>query len=108
MANLSAFVVVSQFGAEVNAVLQDDWLGPPATRPRALFEEEPPKPNIEHSKSVGDLTAVAADPFHARVKKGEFNKRPFRTVNDWARPHTPLTLDPKVKVSSPTLPEIQR
>ena len=40
---------------------------------------------------------------------GDAPKRPFRTVADWARPHTPLTLDPRSKVGTSTvttLPEI--
>ncbi|CAK8992530.1 unnamed protein product [Durusdinium trenchii] len=102
---IKAFIKKFQSSLQVNAVLHDSWLGPTKSR---LFEDEE-APKIEPCKSTGDLTSVAADPFHARpaVKRGEFNKRPFRTVNDWARPHTPLTLDPRGK-APPSLPEIPR
>lgn len=48
-------------------------------------------------------------PIWVTIISGEGQKRPFRTVADWARPHTPLTLDPRSKVGTSTvttLPEI--
>ena len=48
-------------------------------------------------------------PISVTTISGDAQKRPFRTVADWARPHTPLTLDPRSKVGTSTvttLPEI--
>lgn len=92
---IKTFIRKFQSSLQVNAVLHDRWLGP-------RHDEEPSAPKIEQCKSMGDLTSVAADPCRPK-RGGEPQKRPFRTVTDWARPHTPLTLDPQ---SGPKLPEI--
>lgn len=93
---IKTFIRKFQSSLQVNAVLHDRWLGP-------RQDEEPSAPKIEQCKSMGDLTSVAADPCRPKRGAGEVPKRPFRTVTDWARPHTPLTLDPQ---SGPKLPEI--
>ncbi|CAE8624862.1 unnamed protein product, partial [Polarella glacialis] len=94
---------------EVNAVLQDKWMGPSA-RGRGVFDldsgdedatpgGQPPAERVlrqgDNTRSAPDLTSAA----HARrdvpapkSKKGQ--KKPFRTVTDWCRPHTPLNIDP--------------
>jgi len=99
---IKAFIRKFQSSLQVNAVLHDRWLGP-----KSRQDDEDMAPKVEHCKSMGDLTSVAAD--QHRRRPGDAQKRPFRTVADWARPHTPLTLDPRSKVGTSTvttLPEI--
>jgi len=101
---IKAFIRKFQSSLQVNAVLHDRWLGP-----KSRQDDEDLAPKVEHCKSMGDLTSVAADQHRRRPGGGEGQKRPFRTVADWARPHTPLTLDPRSKVGTSTvttLPEI--
>eukprot|EP00403_Amphidinium_massartii_P040684 CAMPEP_0178434330 /NCGR_PEP_ID=MMETSP0689_2-20121128/33369_1 /TAXON_ID=160604 /ORGANISM="Amphidinium massartii, Strain CS-259" /LENGTH=1185 /DNA_ID=CAMNT_0020056393 /DNA_START=32 /DNA_END=3586 /DNA_ORIENTATION=- len=76
----------------VNAVLQEKWLGPP----QGSLDE-----SSLHTRSVPDLSSPMrkreagkkrGEPSKAEIQKGP--KKPFRTVVDWCRPHTPLTVQP--------------
>eukprot|EP00931_Biecheleriopsis_adriatica_P041339 TRINITY_DN23641_c0_g1_i1.p1 TRINITY_DN23641_c0_g1~~TRINITY_DN23641_c0_g1_i1.p1 ORF type:complete len:721 (+),score=193.18 TRINITY_DN23641_c0_g1_i1:250-2163(+) len=102
-----------QASLQVNAVLQDRWLGPSA-RSKGAFDdlgedgadETALGAKPDHVKSTGDLTTHTRLDLVHKAKKGESKKRPFRTVTDWARPHTPLSIDPQPPRDSPTLPQI--
>ena len=107
---IKGFIKRFQASLHVNAVLQDRWLGP-GGRSRGFFDDEDlfeGSSRIRPSTSAVDLSLsnLSTDPI-TRVRRNEApNKRPFRTVTDWARPHTPLTVDPVLKTSTPSLPDI--
>ena len=107
---VKGFIKRFQESLHVNAVLQDRWLGP-GGRSRGFFDDEnlfEGSSRIRPSSSAVDLSLsnLSTDPI-TRVRRNEApNKRPFRTVTDWARPHTPLTVDPVLKTSTPSLPDI--
>ena len=107
---IKGYIKRFQASLHVNAVLQDRWLGPGA-RTRGVFDDdelEGQKPRPAQTNSMADLSLsnLSTDPI-TRVRRSEPpNKRPFRTVTDWARPHTPLTVDPVLKSSTPSLPDI--
>ena len=110
---IKAYIKSFQASLHVNAMLQDRWLGPGA-RTRGIFDEDDlegtgnPKLRLGQNHSAGDLTLsnLATDPITRARRSEPPNKRPFRTVTDWARPHTPLTVDPVLKSSTPSLPDI--
>lgn len=90
-----------QQSLQLNAMVQKKWTGPPAG-PKSEDELYP-----EASHSMTDLRDRSG---LSRGKKKEMKKQPFRTVVDWARPHTPLSLDPArphPESSRLVLPEIK-
>lgn len=100
---IKVYIKRFQSSLEVNAVLQDKWLGPSA-RARHVFDddvlaansddanEERSGRHLETSRSAVELSRSQV--VGSRNKKADMRKKPFRTVTDWCRPHTPLTLEP--------------
>lgn len=109
---IKAFVKRFQRSLEVNAILHEKWLGPaaPKRQHEELSLEQRPvtAPGEEFMTRDSDMTRSAPD-LRARGgrqgptgKKSEsVKKKPFRTVVDWVRPHTPLKIDPLFKGHSP-------
>jgi len=116
---IKAFVNKFRRSLEMNAVLHDRWLGPAkkgdvqddldergggvdAPRSRDLAGGDQSRTfsrHSEQSRSAPDLKASRAHhrEGNASRKKGDVKKKPFRTVVDWVRPHTPLSLDPQFR-----------
>eukprot|EP00747_Dinoflagellata_sp_TGD_P123012 gnl/TRDRNA2_/TRDRNA2_173727_c11_seq15.p1 gnl/TRDRNA2_/TRDRNA2_173727_c11~~gnl/TRDRNA2_/TRDRNA2_173727_c11_seq15.p1 ORF type:complete len:627 (-),score=157.07 gnl/TRDRNA2_/TRDRNA2_173727_c11_seq15:205-2085(-) len=111
---VKAFVKRFQKSLAVNAVLHERWLGPGAGkrsqdddgRPRSTQSDEGQLDRGEHSRSVPDLTertrARRSDGMSSTARHGKGGgkgpaKKPFRTVVDWCRPHTPLNVEPARK-----------
>jgi len=108
-----------QRSLEVNAILHEKWIGPEASRsPRVEEDLEagisgmPPRnsmmsqsspnfnfssgaPSPESSRDDSDMRASSRGGM-----KGSVRKKPFRTVVDWTRPHTPLALEPVLQVGA--------
>jgi len=115
---IKMFVKRFQRSLEVNAILHKKWLGPEGARKTQQDEDDRPQSaggtrresreegedqggmtrNADMSRSAPDLRAKSG-----RGKKIEPHpkKKPFRTVVDWVRPHTPLKIDPMFKGHSP-------
>merc|ERR1712107_358983 len=113
---------------EMNAVLHERWLGPEGMKKPPTADENESRPDtamtegkgLGQSRSTPELRAKASKAPGAPGKKnekGDGKKKPFRTVVDWCRPHTPLKLDPQsrgalptsgdaAQATSPTLPPI--
>eukprot|EP00927_Polykrikos_kofoidii_P031488 TRINITY_DN27063_c0_g1_i1.p1 TRINITY_DN27063_c0_g1~~TRINITY_DN27063_c0_g1_i1.p1 ORF type:complete len:1150 (-),score=212.39 TRINITY_DN27063_c0_g1_i1:192-3599(-) len=100
---------------EVNAILHERWLGPQA-KPSEHGEASPRPPSLggsdhgnnralprqsDQTRSMPDLkgpkTQRESGVGHSRGKKADSKKKPFRTVVDWCRPHTPLKIDPQFR-----------
>lgn len=107
---VKAYIKSFQASLQVNAVLQDRWLGP-AAREKKVFDEigDAPEEDAndtilggrpEHTQSTGDLPTAPGGRITGKKSQGEQKKRPFRTVTDWARPHTPLSIDPVLRPPS--------
>lgn len=106
---IKLFVKRFRKSLEVNAILHERWLGPDAVRKKSEEAQEKSEPPAASSESTKGLTKHAdisrSAPDLARkgkaeapgLKKGDSKKKPFRTVVDWCRPHTPLKLDPQFK-----------
>lgn len=134
---IKSFVKRFRRALEMNAILHERWLGPAARRRKPEpddDEEEPgtgahpgPPPSsggsvreegsrrlLDHARSAPDLAAPKHRREAIRSKKGDGKKKPFRTVVDWCRPHTPLTIDPvsrghgQQQESTLQLPQIAR
>jgi len=115
-------VMVKRFerSLQVNAILHERWLGPGAGRAQpgnsavdALLERpsshtsdggEGMQRNSEHARSAPDLKVAKAregrSGLGAKRSSRNGEKKPFRTVVDWCRPHTPLKVDPVLKHGS--------
>eukprot|EP00930_Biecheleria_cincta_P035689 TRINITY_DN24526_c0_g1_i1.p1 TRINITY_DN24526_c0_g1~~TRINITY_DN24526_c0_g1_i1.p1 ORF type:complete len:709 (+),score=159.70 TRINITY_DN24526_c0_g1_i1:112-2238(+) len=107
---IKVYIKRFQASLQVNAVLQDRWLGP-AGREKKMFEDigEAPEEGAEgtllgsrpeHTQSTGDLPTAPGGRIASKKNQADQKKRPFRTVTDWARPHTPLSIDPVLRPPS--------
>lgn len=113
---IKLFIKRFRMSLAVNAILSEGWVGPgkakaaspevapeprPAStsRPRSGAESTRPERSLtkdEHSRSLPDFshskrTGKLASPAGTNRRT---TKKPFRTVGDWVRPHTPMTVDP--------------
>eukprot|EP00929_Paragymnodinium_shiwhaense_P119668 TRINITY_DN91554_c0_g1_i1.p1 TRINITY_DN91554_c0_g1~~TRINITY_DN91554_c0_g1_i1.p1 ORF type:complete len:1023 (+),score=383.02 TRINITY_DN91554_c0_g1_i1:164-3232(+) len=113
---IKQFVNKFRRSLEVNAVLHERWLGPrnaaAANGPAAAANKGEDRPSSagndrrpegkgmsrDQASSMPDLKAKDKSQA-SRSKKGggDGKKKPFRTVVDWCRPHTPLSLDPQYR-----------
>jgi len=110
---IKAFVKNFRKSLQMNAILHERWMGPDAVRPpREPREEEPEagtgEPQTGQALTRGSPATRSAPDLRASKtqkevpqkisKKGDGKaKKPFRTIVDWTRPHTPLKLDPQFK-----------
>lgn len=96
------FVKQFQRSVEANGVLHQRWLGPdPGVDPfmhRARGQEVIGVVRGERTDLLKTKRSNSATPQRGSGsgtgKKSESKRKPFRTVVDWGRPHTPLSLDP--------------
>jgi len=111
-----------QRSLEVNAILHEKWVGPGAgKRPpaeessaqdqdrvsnRELIEDPHLNRDSELSRSAPDLRKRGTGAAGKGNEKQK--KKPFRTVVDWCRPHTPLKIDPTFKGGMPQTGERER
>lgn len=118
---IKMFVKRFQRSLEVNAILHKKWLGPEGSRRNQQDEDRPQSAggsrtgsrdgedqggmtrDADMSRSAPDLRGKPGSGKSGRGKKTEPGpkKKPFRTVVDWVRPHTPLKIDPMFKGHSP-------
>lgn len=113
---IKMFVKRFQRSLEVNAILHEKWIGPGAgkrqlpddeleNRPRSALgshrSEDQMTRDSEISRSAPDLRARGRGGGSSGKKQEGVKKKPFRTVVDWCRPHTPLKIDPMFKGHSP-------
>jgi hypothetical protein len=113
---VKVFVKRFQRSLQVNAILHDKWLGPSEPgRRQPLGDASPDRPGSaagsnagedqrlnrdnELSHSAPDLRAKGLGKGGSALVGGKregagAKKKPFRTVVDWVRPHTPLKIDP--------------
>lgn len=120
---IRCYVKRFQRSLELNAILHERWLGPDLNRNFPQNWETNSDAGIvksqscsdfgegrifhrsEHAHSVSDFTTtmrVKQDVTRCVAgKKVDGKKKPFRTVVDWCRPHTPLTVDPVFKGYTP-------
>lgn len=121
---IRAFVKRFQRSLEVNAILHEKWIGPGAGKrspppeesvaeqdrvgTRELTEDRHLTRDSELSQSAPDLRSKRGG--YGAVGKGneKQKKKPFRTVVDWCRPHTPLKIDPMYKGATPPTGERDR
>lgn len=117
---IKMFIKRFQKSLEVNAILHEKWIGPGAGRRPQEAEsgiaEGPGRPKSgsegteshlargsEHSRSAPDISSSTRNRRDGGLQRGKksdgMKKKPFRTVVDWCRPHTPLKLDPVFKPS---------
>jgi hypothetical protein len=104
---IKMFIKRFQRSLEVNAILHEKWIGPGAgKRTPAEGAAEQDQEDVSNHPSEGQMIRDAeysrsAPDLRAKRglgKRGEGpKKKPFRTVVDWVRPHTPLKLDPMFK-----------
>jgi len=98
---------------EMNAVLHERWLGPEGMKKPPTADENESRPDtaiadskgLVQSRSTPEIRSKASKAPGAPGKKnekGDGKKKPFRTVVDWCRPHTPLKLDPQYRGAPPT------
>jgi len=97
-----------QRSLEVNAMLHEKWVGPDGARsPRAEDEAQAGMPSrgnfaTQSLPNFGTSPEASRDgaDVHARtgMKGTAVKKKPFRTVVDWTRPHTPLALEPVLQL----------
>lgn len=99
---IQAFLRNFQRSLAVNAILHKKWLGPHAAG--GLGASGPLEGGSPGwgSPSALDRRGLLHDSEYTRSapdlrKKTPGKKKPFRTVVDWCRPHTPLTLDPQFR-----------
>jgi len=97
-----------QRSLEVNAILHEKWVGPDGARsPKAEVESQSGLPS-RNSFASQSLPNFATSPETSRddadtrprsgMKGSAVKKKPFRTVVDWTRPHTPLALEPVLQL----------
>jgi transcription elongation GreA/GreB family factor len=109
---IKAFVKRFQRSLEVNAILHEKWVGPgagkrspapeemTADQDRLSHREHGEDPTLtrdsEQSRSAPDLRSKRGAGATGKGNEKQ-KKKPFRTVVDWCRPHTPLKIDPMFK-----------
>jgi len=119
---IKAFVKRFQRSLEVNAILHEKWKGPEGDRRPQTSQVErdvTDRPSSagqqseDHLMRDSDLSRSAPDLRAKGIGRGGLTtapsgksregvkKKPFRTVVDWCRPHTPLKIDPMFKGHSP-------
>merc|ERR1712032_1014168 len=105
---IKSFIKRFQRSLELNAILNEKWLGPGAGKRSSPDTDCQPSPdagdeklvkNSEHARSASDLTAAtqarrSCNSSRSGKRSDPNKKKPFRTVVDWVRPHTPLKVDP--------------
>jgi len=112
---IKMFVKRFQKAMEVNAILHEKWIGPGAGRRKPEPEEGAGLGSARGDDQMGmtrdsDFSRSAPD-LHSAGRGGKRGgtgksqpgkKKPFRTVVDWVRPHTPLKIDPMFKGGQPS------
>jgi len=111
---IKMFVKRFQRSLEVNAILHEKWIGPGGRAPSRGQEDESQQVRPGSASNLGsedqgmsrdnDMSRSApnlrAKGLKGGAKQDGVKKKPFRTVVDWCRPHTPLKIDPVFKGGS--------
>jgi hypothetical protein len=122
---IKLFVKRFRRSLELNAIMHERWLGPEAVQKPSTADESESRPEtamvenkgLMQSRSTPEIRSKTPKTPGKRIEKGDGKKKPFRTVVDWCRPHTPLKADPQsrgalptsgdaTQATSPTLPPI--
>jgi len=106
---IKVFIKRFQRSLALNAILHEKWIGPGAGKrsPPDGTDDQPSSAavgetlvrNTEHARSASELTTAtqarrAGNSTRTGKRSDPNKKKPFRTVVDWVRPHTPLKVDP--------------